>query len=96
MELGRLGFEEGQAKIYDTQSMRYTAFCRRFSVVDPNTAEHCELGNIHCGTMDVFIPRSIFERTRKVGWPNDPAAHKLIQVMDEAGFDWRGALAQAR
>lgn len=63
--------------IFDEPHMRYFRFCRCFSVIEPRG----ELGSIHCSTMDVPIPRHVFEIARRLDWPNDPTGMEIVEAI---------------
>ena len=64
-----------QGEIFDEPHMKYFRFCRCSSVIEPRG----ELGNVHCSTMDVPIPRHVFEVARRLDWPNDPTGMEIVE-----------------
>jgi hypothetical protein len=77
---------KAEGEIFDQPHMKYFRFCRCFSVIEPRG----ELGNIHCSTMDVPVPRRVFEIARRLDWPNDPTGMEIVEaVRAERGDDHR-------
>lgn len=74
-----------QGEIFNEPHMQHFRFCRCFSQIDDWTVKTGELGNVHVSTMDLPIPRRVFEVARKLGWPNDPTGAKIAEAIKEEG-----------